>query len=349
MFKVTFSAAALMHVCFLIMFFNAGIASLAVFNIFSVLLYLAGIIVAFIVPTVEEHVLGLMLMVYGEVTAHAVIATMLLGFDPCFLLYALSILPMCAFTLFSVPKKAFTNCMIVMPAVSTCLIIATLIIDDSNLITTRYVLNISQVNMMRVINIIFNLVLVFGFSFLFINMINNLINQLNSSNERLNYTATHDALTGLYNRHYLWTFLAELHKSNDEFCVCMGDIDNFKRTNDTFGHECGDMVLKNVTGVIRDCLGECDLACRWGGEEILVILFGSHGECLKRVEKMRRRISEMELSHDSEKVPATMTFGFADCIENTDPDDVNLENLISLADKRLYQGKRGGKNIVVSE
>ena len=176
MFKVMFSSAALMHICFLIMFYNVGTLPLVLFNIFSVLIYLAGVIVAFTVPTFEKHVLSMTVIVYGEVTTHAIIATLLLGFEPCFLLYAISILPMCAFTLFIVPKKNFTRCMIIMPLVSTCLIIATLVIDSRMNIITRYELSVQQVNIMRAINIIFNLVLVFGFSFLFINMINNLLN-----------------------------------------------------------------------------------------------------------------------------------------------------------------------------
>ena len=129
----------------------------------------------------------------------------------------------------------------------------------------------------------------------------------------------------------------------------MGDIDNFKKTNDTFGHDCGDIVLKTISGVISDSIGEKDLACRWGGEEILIIMHGSRGECYERVEKMRLQIAGLNISHEGEPVPTTMTFGFADNSENPDPGDVHIEELISIADKRLYEGKRSGKNVVVAQ
>ena len=349
MFKVMFSAAAAMHICFLIMFINAGATPLAIFNVISVAIYLGGVLLTFTSSAIDKHILSLTITVYAEVSAHAILATLLLGFEPCFLLYAMSILPMCAFALFSVEKRTYTRCMVIMPVTSTVLIVATLVINDKVNLLAGYQLSVEQVNVMRVINIIFNLLLVFGFSFLFVNQMNNLLKKLRDSNEKLNYTATHDALTGLYNRHSLWKYLPELHKSAGEFCICMGDIDNFKNTNDTFGHDCGDVVLKKVAETITTGIGGSDLACRWGGEEVLIIMYGSRGECIKRVEEIRLRISGLGLLHEGQPVPSTMTFGFADSGENPDPDDVNLEALISLADKRLYEGKRSGKNIIVSQ
>lgn len=103
---------------------------------------------------------------------------------------------------------------------------------------------------MRTINIAFNIALLFGFSTLFILEIHNLINKLNETNDRLNYIATHDALTGLYNRHSLTGALSALKTSERPFCIVMGDLDDFKKVNDTYGHECGDVVLKSVSEVI---------------------------------------------------------------------------------------------------
>lgn len=349
MFKGLFSAAACMHICFLVMFINAGTEPLVIFNIISVAIYVGGVVLTFTSPAIERHTLALTTIVYAEVNAHAIVATLLLGFEPCFLLYATSILPMCAFTLFSVKKETYTRCMIIMPIVSTVLIIAALVIDNRVNIMTGCELSDRQVNVMRVINIIFNLLLVFGFSFLFVNHTNHLLKKLSDSNEKLNYIATHDALTGLHNRHSLWNYLSALHGSAGDFCVCMGDIDNFKRTNDTYGHDCGDQVLKEVAGIVRSNIGESDMACRWGGEEILIIMNGSRDECLNRIEKMRSRICGLNLRYDGKEVPTTMTFGFAQGSENPDPDDVNIEELISIADKRLYVGKNSGKNVIISE
>ena len=348
MFKVLFSSAAVMHVFFLVMFLNAEALPLVILNIFSVGIYITGLVAAFVLRSFDKHILGMTLIVYAEVTAHAITATLLVGFEPCFLIYAISILPMCAFTLFPVNKKTFMRSMLAMSFISSALIIATLIINDK-IGTLGYVLRTEQINVMRLINIIFNLLLVFGFSFLFVNHMNNLLKELSDTNDNLNYIATHDALTGLYNRHSLWKFLSEIHGSAADFCVCMGDIDNFKKTNDSFGHDCGDQVLKRIAGVISDNTGEADFACRWGGEEILIVMKGSRSECHERVAKMRRAICGLDIIYDGQSVPTTMTFGFADSSENPDPEDAHIEELISLADKRLYRGKKSGKNIVISQ
>lgn len=349
MFKVMFSAAAAMHVSFMVMFLNAGALPLVILNFFSIAIYITGVIAAFVVRSFDKHILSMTLIVYAEVTAHAIVATLLVGFEPCFLLYAISILPMCAFTLFPVSKKTFMRSMLVMSFISTVLIIATLIVNDRIGILSGYILRTEQVNVMRLINIIFNLVLVFGFSFLFVNQMNNLLKELSDTNDNLNYIASHDALTGLYNRHSLWKHLSDIHGSVDNYCVCMGDIDNFKKTNDTYGHDCGDQVLKKIAGVITGNISEADFACRWGGEEILIIMKGSRAECHERVVKMRRAICGLDIMYEGQPVPTTMTFGFADSSENPDPDDAHMEELISLADKRLYRGKKSGKNVVISQ
>ena len=349
MFKVMFSAAALMHICFMVMFFSAGVLPLAVFNICSVLLYAGGAALAFTLKTLDNHVLALTLLVYAEVTAHAIIATLLIGFDSCFLLYAISILPMCAFTLYPIKREHYTRCMIIMPIFSTLIILATLVIDNRVNRISGYELTTQETNIMRAINFIFNLILVFGFSFLYVNQMNHLLKKLSDSNEQLNYIALHDALTGLFNRRSLWEFLSVLNASGAGYCVVMGDIDNFKRTNDTFGHDCGDQVLKQIADVIRNNIGSADMACRWGGEEMLIIMIGSRGECLERVSEIRQKIAGLGYVYDGQSVPTTMTFGFADSSESASADEIDSEALISLADKRLYTGKKGGKNVVVSQ
>lgn len=349
MFKVMFSAAALMHICFLLMFYNAGTMPLVIFNILSVVLYIGGVVLTFTSSKIDKHILGMTVTVYAEVSAHAFLTTLLLGFEPCFLLYSTSILPMCAFTLFSVEKKKFIRTTTIMCFINTVLIIVTLAIVNKYNALSSYPLTFDEIKIMRLINVIFNLALVFGFSFLFINQINSLLKKLSDTNDQLVYMASHDALTGLVNRRSLWDFLYSLQGSGSEFCICMGDIDNFKRTNDTFGHDCGDQVLKQVAEVIRNNIGESDIACRWGGEEILIIMISSRSENFERVSKMRRQISELDIWHEGKPVPTTMTFGFADSSECQNQNEIDLEGLISLVDKRLYDGKKSGKNVVISK
>ena len=195
-------------------------------------------------------------------------------------------------------------------------------------------------------NIAFNIVLLFGFSTLFILEIHNLINKLNETNDRLNYIATHDALTGLYNRHSLTGALSALKTSERPFCIVMGDLDDFKKVNDTYGHECGDVVLKSVSEVILRNMDGGNTACRWGGEEILMIMYGSAMDCFHTISRIKAQINDLKITHDGTPVKVSMTFGFAASGESGSQD---IDAMLSTVDKRLYKGKASGKNVIVVE
>lgn len=203
---------------------------------------------------------------------------------------------------------------------------------------------------MRTMNIFFNTVIILFFSILFVMEIQTLIRKLNDTNDRLAFIAAHDALTGLYNRHSLRQFFDELENGNELFCVVMGDIDDFKKINDTYGHDCGDIVLKSVAEIVMKNMGERDIACRWGGEEFLIIMRGSREECFKRISFVKAQINSLVIDHESSRVHVTMTFGFADSDENPQTGHSScphIDNLISMVDKRLYKGKASGKNVIV--
>ena len=131
----------------------------------------------------------------------------------------------------------------------------------------------------------------------------------------------------------------------------LGDIDDFKKVNDTYGHDAGDLVLKTVATKITENLFGQDTACRWGGEEMLIILRGGKADCMSRAKQIRESIINEEMEHEGKLLHVTMTFGFVDCTElPTDlPGEItHFEGLITLADKRLYRGKESGKNRIVS-
>lgn len=212
--------------------------------------------------------------------------------------------------------------------------------------TFRRPLTLNETDLMRTINIAFNIALLFGFSTLFILEIHNLINKLNETNDRLNYIATHDALTGLYNRHSLIGALSALKTSERPFCIVMGDLDDFKKVNDTYGHECGDVVLKSVSEVILRNMGGGNTACRWGGEEILMIMYGTAMDCFNTISRIKAQINNLKITHDGTPVKVSMTFGFAASGESGSQD---IDAMLSTVDKRLYKGKASGKNVIVVE
>ena len=84
----------------------------------------------------------------------------------------------------------------------------------------------------------------------------------------LEYNINHDQLTGLYNRRYFYSAIETITRSTGEFSLAMVDLDNFKKINDTYGHEFGDAVLKDLSDILMSSMGESDIAVRWGGDDL---------------------------------------------------------------------------------
>jgi diguanylate cyclase (GGDEF)-like protein len=167
--------------------------------------------------------------------------------------------------------------------------------------------------------------------------------------EALQGLAIRDPLTGLYNRRYMQEFLdREIHRSRRSerpLSLMMIDIDYFKRYNDTFGHPAGDDALRLVGDALRHSVRAEDLACRYGGEEFILIL----PECALqpaagRAEEVRTRLEELHAERAGE-LPGSVTIsiGVAGFPETTDKFDL----LLKFADKALYQAKHDGRDRVV--
>ncbi len=164
--------------------------------------------------------------------------------------------------------------------------------------------------------------------------------------QRLRMLSLTDGLTGLGNRRFLDQSLqTEFDRATAqglELSLLMFDIDHFKRFNDTHGHDQGDRVLKAVAEATRESVRAVDLPCRYGGEEFVVVLrqTGQPG-ALVTAERLRRNVEEMVV--DGLKV--TVTVGVASLREIGAGSAVNL---LERADAALYEGKKGGRNRVVT-
>lgn len=157
-----------------------------------------------------------------------------------------------------------------------------------------------------------------------------------------------DTLTELYNRraamNYLDTYVANANKLKaEDFTLTICDIDFFKKVNDTYGHNCGDMVLKMVSNVMKEIKEEEGFVSRWGGEEFLVVLKKDKEQALERIKEIADKIRNSEVEYDGKTVKVTMTFGVTDYIA---PESIDLT--ISRADRLLYNGKETGRNKIVS-
>ena len=125
----------------------------------------------------------------------------------------------------------------------------------------------------------------------------------------------------------------------------MVDLDNFKKINDTYGHEFGDAVLKDLSEILMSSMGENDIAVRWGGEEFILFMPGTDLDSAeKRLEKMQDRIRNHQVTLGGKSVCFTATIGLAS------GDDLRkYEQVINSADQMLYYGKNNGKNRIVKE
>ena len=167
--------------------------------------------------------------------------------------------------------------------------------------------------------------------------------------EQIRFFATRDELTGLYNRRYFFQevekALSLSYRKEMPFSVLMLDIDYFKKINDTFGHQKGDLVLKDFAGILRDELRQHDIIGRIGGEEFLVFLYGlGSGEAYAAAERLRCMVAR----HDSEGVRFTTSIGIysAGC---SDRDAKSFDEIYHQCDLALYEAKNTGRNRIVQK
>ena len=166
---------------------------------------------------------------------------------------------------------------------------------------------------------------------------------------RLELLAAIDELTGILNRRFGMKRLHEEFERSTRhslaLSICMLDIDDFKRVNDTFGHQCGDFVLKRVAQLIDMNIRSSDFVLRYGGEEFLVVLSGaSINDTFKIMERLRRMAETLDIRFGSYQIKFTFSGGI--CSFPAHGVD-GVEKLIAKADNALYQAKREGKNRLV--
>jgi diguanylate cyclase (GGDEF)-like protein len=168
------------------------------------------------------------------------------------------------------------------------------------------------------------------------------------AHEVLRFQATHDGLTGLYNRSEALSFLErEISRSarkREPVSVLMLDIDHFKQINDTYGHFTGDDVLRSVARTLKDAVRAYDLAARYGGEEFLIIMSGCNQEETQTfAERVRASIADTPIAAAAKDLRVTVSIGAV----SADAVPSQRELLLS-ADEALYKAKRAGRNRVVT-
>lgn len=176
--------------------------------------------------------------------------------------------------------------------------------------------------------------------------INNSIEALENIHAITNH-ASRDFLTGLYNRRYFFaemqSYFEKALKENESFAIAMIDIDNFKKINDTYGHENGDKAINSVADILRANTSQNDIVSRFNGEEFCVALKNvSSDKALEIFEKLREKVqNSVTTSTRGEEIRFTISAGVAINYEDT------LEESINQADMLLYEAKQEGRNRIV--
>jgi diguanylate cyclase (GGDEF)-like protein len=170
--------------------------------------------------------------------------------------------------------------------------------------------------------------------------------KLRKTIEDLEFLASRDTMTGIYNRRKFFDLTNLLFKeSNENFFLATIDIDYFKRVNDNFGHDAGDYVIKRITEIISDLLPQNSIFARMGGEEFTVVLTQENDpeKAILFFESVREKISKENLIYNGNSINSTVSIGLVH--KNKDSDEI--DEIIKKSDIALYEAKRTGRNKVV--
>ena len=339
-FRIIFAFCVVVHAFYSILFYSVEVYELMAFNIVSTTMYLIGLIT---VKNNRYTVLWLFLL-NTEIILHGLLCSHYLGYDYQFALFSFSLIPVTYFL--SYLDESFGHPIIVsslLAAVNLAVMMFTLHMD-SYTVPVCDDFPVEFLDIVAQLNLAIGVIILVSFSIMFISKINSDMKSLKESNEKLDFLANYDPLTGLRNRNNIRVVFSEYINSKDPYSVIIGDIDDFKKVNDTCGHNAGDAVLRKVSEIFVSVIAEKGVVCRWGGEEILVLLKGTTDQSIKTIEAVLKEIRNTTVVSSGKHIRVTMTFGMSDYT-----DAMNIEKLISIADKRLYIGKNSGKNRIVAD
>ena len=326
-----FIACLVAHTCYLFLFAMANVKVMVVFNIFSVAFY--GVLIPLTKKVKDKNIL--VYATIAEIILHAVVATMCVGLLSNFAMFLLMLIPL-AFLMPNTYKQVpFVVLFLNVP------LYGFLNYYYSDAAHALYDISGSSYQMIfYIINII-----VGSFVLIYISIIFTILNTYNEcklrmQTKQLKDMASTDPLTKLNNRRAMNLKLAEISISSERYVIGIGDIDNFKRVNDTYGHDMGDVVLKGVANTIEETLPDNASAGRWGGEEFLFVIPDCDiNEGRKAADDILRKIAASTFEHEGRTFSVTMTIGICEGVKDT-----SIDNMITNADARLYKGKNNGKN-----
>ena len=340
-YSLIISTIGMVHICLVILFSCLHILPLVILNIGSVLLYISCLVAI----RQGRDMRGVFYATYLEIIVQSFAATLCIGWYYGFPQYVIALVPfgyyMCH-TLIDSRRKYIIATLLGLFAFASFVCCRML----STYFGALYQLDVPDSVELGVY--IFNTFCNFGFLFLvtaiFLVEMQTATNQLKCQNEALDRMASIDPLTGLYNRRSMHSFLDQAMEENAPFCLIMCDIDDFKKVNDTYGHDIGDTVLREIAHMIQKQVENQGRACRWGGEEMLLLIDSGLPRAQQIAENIRSGVNKFDFCLEDQTIHCSITIGIA-----LHQEGETIDHTITHADNNLYYGKHKGKNRVVSD
>ena len=340
-FRIVLFMAFILHSLFLVFFYLTGIHILVIFNAISVFLYI------YLVCTIKGKLIYASILTYIEVYLHSILCVYLFGWIGGFYVYPLCLIPTMYFISINMMKKGKYGHIIALISMATYLYMRVFNAIRTELppfqdVIQRFDLFLYVFNSASAAIVFIMLICSFLYEIRYAQ------EELENKNKILINIANIDALTEINNRRCMNEIIKKevekFYDSKEPFCIAICDIDNFKKINDTYGHDCGDIVLKNIADILKDSKNKSDIeVSRWGGEEFLILLKNGIKQAKKECEIILNRIRDYSLDYQDKHIKVTMTIGIAEFNEEND----NIENVLKIADNNLYKGKRTTKNCII--
>lgn len=319
----------LIHGLLMILFWHFKVWPMFVFNIFSVILYIFMPLLI-----LRDKYSSFVQITHLEVVAHMTLAIYFVGWESGFQIAILGFnifLVYAEYTATSLHLKKVRS--LILCLISMFMYVGAAVVDHHH--TPAYQMSAEVAYRLTLAWAVSVFVITIFFLQMFAYMASDMQKQLADE-------ALHDKLTGLHNRFYMNDRLESIAKG--DCWLAIADIDDFKKVNDLYGHNCGDYVLRTVASLLQDPGSETEV-CRWGGEEFLIV--GETGSGMEAVAEwldgIRRRVEDHHFEYEGQEFRISITIGAA----AGRPED-SLEDWVNRADVKLYEGKKTGKNKVVA-
>ncbi|MBR5933001.1 MAG: GGDEF domain-containing protein [Treponema sp.] len=313
---------------------------LACYHIYATILYLVMVILSRAIPP-----LFLFTMSDIETISYCILLTVKLGNNVGSYLLPLTMLTYLYMLVISSRRSKYAT---VLPTFLTLLTIVSVLVSDYRNADAFQLIPKNFYLLHYIIYCVFSFFAIAFICYIISKKVARFKNKTRVKTAYLNYSATHDSLTKILNRRKLSDILNDYTRNQEyastSFSTAIFDIDNFKIINDTYGHNCGDIILRNLADLVTRSLPEHTVFARWGGEEFIILFVGITGAAKSTLEELRMRVQEHSFRYANKPIKITITIGLSKADKS-----YNFSKMLIQADKNLIKGKQSGKNRVVCE